>query len=91
MTVGGRVAYTNDLHYALEVVVWEVDAPNADYVAVQVERCVEAERIEPGDSVWWQGDWVMWRSLKLDVNSLEEEFGEEVRIRRLSNSYRKKG
>lgn len=32
----------------------------ADTCAINVERNANSERIEIGDSVWWQGGWAMW-------------------------------
>lgn len=45
----------------------------ADTCAINVERNADSERIEVGDSVWWQGRWAMWTPQANRVSSEESE------------------
>lgn len=60
MSVGGRVAYTRDTGDAIEVATWEERYPHDGYTCVQVEKSERSERIEPGNSFWWQQGTGYW-------------------------------
>ncbi len=60
--VGGTVIEVVDL--ATKVYVNCVDKPRgrkkADECAIYVNRTAEAEKIEIGDALWWQGGFAYW-------------------------------
>lgn len=57
MSVGGKVV---DVVRA-EGRVWVNTRDQSKTVcAIYIERNQTSERIQPGDSLWWQGPWAMW-------------------------------
>lgn len=73
--VGGTVIEVVDL--ATKVYVNCVDRPRgrkkADECAIYVERTPEAEKIEIGDAVWWQGGFAYWTPCGNRVSDQEAE------------------
>lgn len=40
--------------------VWVNCTDRRDECAIYVERSIDADHIEPGDKLWWQGQLAMW-------------------------------
>lgn len=89
MSVGGRVAYTKDLGYMIEIATWEQDSPHGDFVAIRVEKNLIVKQIQPGDVVWWQGRKAYWtpQTRTAEVNG-EWVQAEDVEMSKVANSYR---
>lgn len=79
MSVGGRVVYTRDAEFGLEVATWETSSPHDGFTATQVEVSEDAGRIESGDSFWWQGGWAYWTP--------QSRLRRDVKLCRTCNSY----
>lgn len=71
--VGGTVIEVVDL--ATKVYINCADKPRgrtkADECAIYVERTPDAEKIEIGDAVWWQGGVAYWTPCKNRTSSKE--------------------
>ena len=82
--VGGTVIEVVDL--ATKVYVNCADRPRgrkkADECAIYVERTPEAEKIEIGDSIWWQGGYAFWTPAP---NRLSEAEADALRLKRGSD------
>lgn len=57
--IGGKVIEVADVPDRPNVIFVDV-RDKYDTCAILVERNKNSERIEIGDSLWWQGGWAMW-------------------------------
>lgn len=58
--VGGQVLEIVDTHDKLWVNVWARPYRKIEECAIFVEKTPDAEKIAPGDQLWWQGGRAMW-------------------------------
>lgn len=54
--------------------------------AIYVERNTKSERIEKGDSVWWQSSWAFWTPASYVQGSGKGNIDYDIRINRIGYS-----
>jgi hypothetical protein len=80
--VGGIVTQTIVLADKVWVDCEEPDSPSKS--AIYVERNATSERIQPGDTVWWQGGYAMWTPYGTNGTRCGKDY--DIKIRRIGFS-----
>jgi len=81
--VGGTVETITQDDNTLRILVWEKQYRKPQYLAIRVQPTDDALLIRPGDSVWWQGDVVLWTPI--------DKSRQDIQIPRIGYSFTPKG
>ncbi len=84
MSVGGRVLCVNKKESYLQAVTWDTASPSQKCLAVDISKTPAALAIEPGDTIWWQGSYVLWTPQDA---APDHKASHDIKIPKISYSY----